>query len=142
MWYVEVFQRVKLCTNVLRQHEPDRSSILVFVSIADLCWPGTGALRGMMVGTATAPAVMVFRFLKLEALTPHTSQKSNLWTYLQTCKTKKCLYSVVYIWIYRKIPRIRPPFDAPKLMPKSRGSLIREDLTFGITKLRVMSRNT
>ncbi len=31
---------------------------------------------------------------------------------------------------YRKIPRIRPPFDAPKLMPKRGGGLIREDLTF------------
>ncbi len=33
---------------------------------------------------------------------------------------------------YRKIPRIRPPFDAQKLMPKMGGGLIREDLTFGI----------
>ena len=38
---------------------PDRSSILVFVSMADLCCPGTGALRGMIVGTATAPAVIL-----------------------------------------------------------------------------------
>ncbi len=33
---------------------------------------------------------------------------------------------------YRKIPRIRPPFDAKKLMPKRAGGLIHEDLTFGI----------
>ena len=38
---------------------PDRSSILVLVSMADLCCPGTGALRGMIVGTATAPAVIL-----------------------------------------------------------------------------------
>ncbi len=34
--------------------------------------------------------------------------------------------------MYRKIPRIRPPFDALKLMPKMGGGLIREDLTFDI----------
>ncbi len=28
---------------------------------------------------------------------------------------------------YRKIPRIRPPFDAKKLMPKKGGGLICED---------------
>ncbi len=31
---------------------------------------------------------------------------------------------------YRIIPHIRPPFDAPKLMPKRGGGLIHEDLTF------------
>ncbi len=35
-------------------------------------------------------------------------------------------------WLYRKIPRIRPPFDAQKFMPKMGGGLICEDLTFGI----------
>ncbi len=33
---------------------------------------------------------------------------------------------------YRKIPRITPPFDAQKLMPKMGGGLIHEDLTFYI----------
>ncbi len=37
-----------------------------------------------------------------------------------------------------KIPRIRPPFDAQKLMPKIGGSLICEDLTFCV---KVKSRN-
>ncbi len=31
---------------------------------------------------------------------------------------------------YRKIPRIRPPFDASKFMLKRGGGLIHEDLTF------------
>ncbi len=34
---------------------------------------------------------------------------------------------------YRKIPRIRPLFDAQKSMPKMGGGLIHEDLTFGIS---------
>ncbi len=36
------------------------------------------------------------------------------------------------IYKYRKIPRIRPPFDAQKMVPKIGGGLIHEDLTFGI----------
>ncbi len=39
---------------------------------------------------------------------------------------------------YRKLPHIRPPFDAQKLMPKMGGGLIHEDLTFCI---KVKSRN-
>ncbi len=39
---------------------------------------------------------------------------------------------------YRKIPRIRPPFDAQKFMPNLGGGLIREDLTFYI---KIKSRN-
>ena len=34
--------------------------------------------------------------------------------------------------MYRKIPRITPPFDAKKLTPKRGGGLIHEDLTFDI----------
>ncbi len=34
--------------------------------------------------------------------------------------------------IYCKIPCIRPPFDAKKLMPKKGGGLIHEDWTFDI----------
>ncbi len=33
---------------------------------------------------------------------------------------------------YRKIPRIRPPFDAKKFMPKKGGGLIQEDRAFDI----------
>ncbi len=35
-------------------------------------------------------------------------------------------------YTYRKIPRIRPPFDAQKLITKMGGGLIHEDLTFCI----------
>ena len=38
---------------------PVRSSISVFVSISDLFFPGMGTRRGMIDGTATAPAAMV-----------------------------------------------------------------------------------
>ncbi len=34
---------------------------------------------------------------------------------------------------YRKIPRIIPPFDAQKSMPKMGGGLTYEDLTFGLS---------
>ncbi len=40
---------------------------------------------------------------------------------------------------YRNIPRIRPPFDAQKSMPKIGGGLLRKDLTFYI---KVKSRNS
>ena len=37
---------------------PELSSTGVFASMNDLCWPGSGALSGTIVGTVIAPAVM------------------------------------------------------------------------------------
>ncbi len=64
--------------------------------------------------------------------------------FCNTCR-RICLEQKPFIWgqegyncNYRKIPHIRPPFDARKLMPKIGGGLICEDLTFCI---KVNSRN-
>ena len=42
--------------------------------MVDLCCPGTGALKGIIVGTATAPAVI----LKLSLLVQHETMEKYL----------------------------------------------------------------
>ena len=56
MWRILI--ALKLCP---KYNLPVRSSTLVLVSMSDLNLPMTGGLKGTMVGTATAPAVILYK---------------------------------------------------------------------------------
>lgn len=86
---------------------PDLSSNFVPVSIHVLCWPGTGALSGTIVGTMTAPAV-IFATEKPERnhqnrkLNPKCEQASSMrFQHTSTdlfFRTLKSQNSTIHIW--------------------------------------------